>query len=131
MKAKGTNSDYVVEFVHGHDYNFASNAVRPENIDQDVIVGGRTSTVSLNNTSPGVSDKATDIDAGIKGSGNARLQVTGGFQFTDPSYSVSEDVKSGYLTISVMRTSSYDQRTVVVKTGNGTAIAGTNYISVT
>ena len=128
LKADGSASEYVVEFVLPHDYNFSAHvAAIPANVNQDVIVGGRSSMIAISNATP----SATDIDAGVKGSGVARLQVTGGFQFTEPSYSVSETVKSGVITIAVERTTSYDQRAVVVKTFNGTAIAGVNYVAVT
>src|SRR6266545_2380612 len=127
----GQDSEYVVEFVLPHDYTFINYVPRPEAIDSDVVVGGRTQKIVLNNTMPGVTDHATDQDAGVKGSDVARLPVTGGFRFGDASYSVAENVKDGILTISVVRTTSFDPRAVVVKTFNGTAIAGVNYTAVT
>lgn len=124
----GEDSDYVVEFVLPHDYAFSAHvAAIPAGVNQDVIVGGRTSMVTLNTGAP----SATDIDAGVKGSGNARLQVTGGFRFSEPSYSVAENVEDGILTIEVKRTNSFLQRAVVVKTFDGTAIAGVNYTALT
>lgn len=123
----GEDSEYVVEFVLPHDYDFVSYVAKPETIDQDVIVGGRTDMVVVNSGAPA----ATNVDAGVKGSNVARLGVTGGFRFGDPSYSVSESVKDGVLTITVVRTTSYNPRAVVVKTFDGTAVAGINYTPVT
>lgn len=128
LKGDGSDSEYVVEFVLPHDYAFSAvGGAVPANVNQDVIIGGRTSKVVINNGTPA----ATDIDAGVKGSGLTRLQVTGGFQFSEASYSVSETVKNGVITIAIERTTSYDQRAVVVKTFNGTAVAGVNFIAVT
>ena len=124
---EGEDSEYVVEFALPHDYEFVSFVPKPDTINQDVMVGGRTDIVVLNSGSM----SATDIDAGVKGSNVARLPVTGGFQFGEPSYSVAESVKDGFLTISVVRTTSTDPRAVVVKTFDGTAQEGVNYTSVT
>lgn len=119
----GQDSEYVVQFVLPHDFEFVSFVPKPETIDQDVIVGGRTSMVVINTGSPA----ATDVDAGVKGSNVARLAVTGGFRFGEPSYSVSETTKDGFVTITVVRTNSFLPRAVVVKTFDGTAVKNVNY----
>ncbi len=126
LKEDGSGSHYVVEFALPHDFDFISYVPKPEAIDSDVIVGGRTEMIMLSNGSP----TATDQDAGVKASDVARLSITGGLRFDEPSYSVSESVKSGKVTITVTRSNSYSARAAVVYTEDGTATANTNYLPV-
>jgi len=129
LKEDGSYSEYAVEFILPHDYTFVSYVVNPEAVDSDVIVGGRTEKISLRKASAGGPETVGDVDAGVKGSDVARLAVTGGFRFEEPSYSVSESVKGGLLTVTVTRTNSFQPRVVVVRTENGTAMAGVNFTS--
>ena len=126
LKEDGSDSTYVVEFVLPHDFDFISYTPKPEGIDSDVIVGGRTETIVLNNGSP----TASDQDAGVKGSDFARFIVTGGLRFDEPSYSVAESVQSGKVTVTVTRSNAYTARAAVVHTEDGTAIASVNYLPV-
>ncbi|MCI0364592.1 MAG: hypothetical protein L0219_11945, partial [Phycisphaerales bacterium] len=100
-----------------------------DTIDSDVIVGGRTTKIVLNNSMPGTSEHATHQDAGVEeeGSDVAPLRFTGGFRFGEASYSVSENVKEGAVTVSVKRTNGYTQRVVVVRTEPDTATSPANY----
>lgn len=122
LKADGSDSEYLVEFVLPHDNAFVSYVVKPEAVDSDVLVGGRTEKIVLNKLAP----TASDVDAGVRGSDVARLAVSGGLQFGDPSYAVSENVKNGKLSITITRSNSFGNHSVVVHSEDGTAKAGLN-----
>jgi Ca2+-binding RTX toxin-like protein len=120
---QGTPSEYVVQFDLPKGYTFASPVAGPAATNNDVIVGGRTTIVSISSASPTISN----LDAGIRKSDIVYLPGPGSFQFSEPSYSVSESVKNGILTITLTRGSSFDARSVVVRSEDVTAIAGVNY----
>jgi Ca2+-binding RTX toxin-like protein len=122
-----SDSEYVVEFVLPHDFDFVSYEANPVATDTNVFVGGRTKMIVLNSGH----QTEVDVDAGVKGSNVARQQVSGGFRFSEPSYSVSETTEDGFVTVDILRTSSFDPRAVVVKTvPGGTAVPNTNYTPV-
>ncbi len=123
LYTQGTPSDYVVQFALPKGYEFVSPVAAPASVNSDVVVGGRTTIVSISSGAPTV----TNLDAGIRESGLAATPGPGSFQFSDPAYSVSEAVKGGILTITIARGSSFDARAVVVRSENGTAVAGVNY----
>jgi hypothetical protein len=98
-----TASDYVVQFELPKGYEFAPAVGGAAAVNNDVLVGGRTTIVTISSATPVL----TNLDAGIRSSGIAYLPGPGSFVFNDPSYSVSESVKGGILTITVNRGSSF------------------------
>ncbi len=122
----GSDSHYVVEFDIPNGFTFVAYVAVPEAVDTDVIVGGRTSEIILNNVNPSASNQ----DAGIKPSDLVTAPASGGFGFSEPSYSVSEAVASGVVTITVVRGNSFEARVVIVRTEDGTALDGVNYLAV-
>ncbi len=123
---QGSPSDYVVQFDLPKGYTFVSPVAAPPNINSDVVVGGRTTIVTISSGSPTI----VNLDAGIRKTGLLPTPGPGSFVFSDPSYSVSESIKGGILTITVIRGSAFDSRAVVVRTEDGTAIQGVNYTRV-
>lgn len=113
-------SEYVVQFDLPKGYKFAGVVAASASVNNDVVVSGRTTIVSISNATPVI----TNLDAGILPSD---IQPVGGLQFSDASYSVSESVKGGYLIVTVVRGNSYTSRPVVVHTEDGTAMHGVNY----
>ena len=118
-----TASDYVVQFELPKGYEFAPAVGGAAAVNNDVLVGGRTTIVTISSAAPVL----TNLDAGIRSSGLAYLPGPGSFIFNDPSYSVSESVKGGILTITVNRGSSFDVRAVVVHSEQVTAVPTVNY----
>lgn len=124
---QGTPSEYVVQFDLPKGFTFVSPVAAPASVNSDVVVGGRTTIVSLSSGSPAVAD----LDAGIRPAGVLPAVGPGSFQFSDPAYSVSEAVKGGILTITVIRGDSFEGRPVVVHTEDSTAVHDFNYTPVT
>ncbi len=126
LKDDGTDSMYAVEFVIPHDYTFVAFGV----IGSDVVTGARTSAISLNKNGP---TTATNVSAGVRPANVTPQSVSGGFEFGDSSFSVSESVVNGILKISVVRGNAFEARAVIVHTSNGigpdAAIAGINYVT--
>lgn len=125
LHSNGSSSDYVVQFQLPKGYTFVAPVAAPPAVNSDVVVGGRTDILSVSNGTPTL----THIDAGIRSS-TVPAPVTGGFQFGDPSYSVSEAVKGGALIITVTRGATFYAEPVVVQTEDGTAVQGVNYVAV-
>src|SRR6185369_12444750 len=110
---QSTPSDYVVQFQLPNGFTFISPVAAPPALNSDVVVGGRTNIVSISSGSP----QAVDLDAGIRVA--AVQPVVGGLQFSDTSYSVSEAVKDGFLTITVARGNAFQAQPVLVRTEDG------------
>jgi Ca2+-binding RTX toxin-like protein len=110
-------SHYVVQFNLPHGYQF----VPPATPGSDVVVGGRTSIITVDAATPVVSN----VNAGVASSG-ITIGVRGqSFRFSAPNYSVSE--AAGFLTIAITRSHSFDGRAVVLQTVDGTAMGSTNF----
>ena len=110
LLVQAATSDYVVQFDLPKGYTFSIPGA-----DNKVTVGSKTGIVSLSSLTPSVGN----LSAGVRPSG---LQlVTSGFQFSDPSYSVSEAVSGGVLTITLQRGNAAAAGVVVVQTQDGTA----------
>ncbi|MCL5098586.1 MAG: M10 family metallopeptidase C-terminal domain-containing protein [Candidatus Omnitrophica bacterium] len=123
---QASSSEYVVQFDLPKGYTFVSPVPAPPSVNSDVVVGGRTSIVTLSTGSPSV----TDLDAGIRLADVQPVPGPGKFEFGDSAFSVSESVKEGLITITVVRGDSFDPRPVVVRTEDGTAVQGINYTRV-
>ena len=123
LHTDGSASRYVVQFDLPRGYRFISPVPAPPGVNSDVVVAGRTSIISINTGS----SAAANIDAGIKSSDIVPVTGPGSFVFADPSYSVSESVSGGLLTITVVRGDSFAQRMVVVSSEDGTDTHGVNY----
>jgi Ca2+-binding RTX toxin-like protein len=114
-------SDYVVQFDLPGGFTFSIPGA-----NNKVVVGGRTHIVNISSATP--APGITGLDAGIISS--AIQPVNGGFQFSSPSYSVSEAVAGGVLTVTVQRGNSSTAQAVVLHTEDGTAHQSVNYTQV-
>lgn len=128
LDSGGATSKYVVEFMRPEGYDFVSPNVGGPTVNSDTIAGGRSGVISLSAGAP----NATDYDAGLREDDFPPSAGSGKFEFDDPSYSVSESVQPGFVTIVVVRGNSSIGRSVVVRTLDGTgpdaAQKGVNYV---
>ena len=118
----GKDSDYVVQFDLPSGYTFLSAG----SLGNTVTLGGRTSILSLNPTVPTV----TNENAGVQLARYSPPGASTGFQFGESSYSVSEGVPGGFLTITVVRGNSFQDQPVALREEDGSAVHGTNYTAV-
>lgn len=117
------SSQYVVQFNLPHGYQF----VAPGTVGSEVVVGGRTTILSVSAATPVLNN----VNAGVKSSGITLGTRGQSFVFSEPNYSVSEAVKSGYITIAVTRSHAFEAQVAVVRTVAGTALPGVNYVHTT
>ena len=122
----GDPSGYLVAFDLPQGWGFVSPDIGGDDtIDSDVLSGNRSSVATVSLAAP----DATDLDAGVKLSDVLPVSNSGGFEFGEVAYTVSQsDVE---VTIEVVRGDSTQQGAVVYRTEDGSAEAGTNYDSVT
>jgi len=126
LKDDGTDSHYVVQFLLPNGWTFVSSpGGTAETQDNDAVLGGRTEkiAVSLGDPSEG------NVDAGVEPDDLMPVSGSGGFEFEDPSYNVNENAP-GYVTVTVVRGNAFTSRAVVVRTEDGSAVAGVNYLPV-
>ena len=113
-------SKYMVRFDLPTGYVFLGpgpdNNVTYGNLTTDVAISAATPTGTLN--------------AGIKQGGIQPGGGSGNFQFSQPSYVVSDAIANGVLTLTIVRSDSFDARAVVVRTEDATAKAGVDYDAV-
>ncbi len=128
LDSGGATSNYVVEFLRPEGFDFVAPNVGGPTVNSDTIAGGRSGVIPLSAGAP----TATHYDAGLRADDALPSAGSGKFEFDDPSYSVSESVQPGFLTVTVVRGNSSLGRSVVVRTVDGTmpnaALKGVNYV---
>jgi Ca2+-binding RTX toxin-like protein len=133
LKTDGTASNYVVQFELPKDFKYAKESPGLTNPtrDNDGFLGGRTQVISLKKATGAdpTANVAADIDLGLRPSDLMPTSGSGKFEFDDPSYSVNENVASGVVTVVVVRGNSTQSRAVIVRTVDGDAKAGINYVA--
>jgi len=118
--SSGPASEYLVRFDLPTGYVFL--APGPNN---DVQFGNLTHEVSISSGTPSATLKAGITQGGIKpGSGPYS------FQFSQPSYSVSDTIANNVLTVTIQRGNAFQPTAIVFDTEGGPAVAGTDYVAV-
>ncbi len=118
-------SHYIIQFDLPSGYTFTEPNTLDANpnddlspIDSDAELVNRTRKIALSANDPA----ENDIDAGVISSTTIPTATGLAFEFTRGSYSVYE--KDGYVVITIVRGTSYNDQSVLVRTTDGTGPEG-------